>query len=214
MYVLLLDASNAFDKVAFNVLFNELRDRAVCLRFIKLLYFMYTNQSCSVKWDNKQSDYFKISNGVKQGRVISPLLFSCYIDKLFTQFQHSGLGCHVGSLYAGAFGYADDIALLAPFLQCLKQMISICEKYASSHSITFNPNKSKLLCYNAALTSIVQQVYLNGEKIPVVDSDKLLGNFISTNIADRNITENVCGFWHGGRALWQSVVVSSYCFSS
>ena len=71
-------------------------------------------------------------------------------------------------------------------------MISICEKYASSHSITFYPNKSKLLCYNADLSSNVPQVYLNGEKIPVVDSDKHLGNFISTNIVDRNITENVC----------------------
>ena len=65
-------------KVAFNVLFNELRDRAVCPRIIKLLYFMYTKQSCSVKWDNEQSGYFKISNGVKQGGVISPLLFSCW----------------------------------------------------------------------------------------------------------------------------------------
>ena len=171
VYVLLLDASKGFDKVAFNDLFNELLDRAVCPRIITLLYFMLTNQSCRVKWDNKQSDYFKTSNGVKQGRVISPLLFSCYIDNLFTQLQISDLGCHVGSSYAGAFGYADDIALLAPSLQCLKQMISICEKYASSHSITVNPNKSKLLCYNADLTSNVPQVYLIGEKIPVVDSD-------------------------------------------
>ena len=73
---------------------------------------MYTNQSCSVKWDNEQSDYFKISNGVKQGGVISPLLLGCYSDNLFTQLQHFGLGCHVGCSYAGAFGYADDIALL------------------------------------------------------------------------------------------------------
>ena len=48
-YVLLLDTSKAFDKVAFNVLFNELRDRAGCPRIMKLLYFMYTNQSGSVK---------------------------------------------------------------------------------------------------------------------------------------------------------------------
>ena len=149
VYVLLLDASKGFDKVAFNVLFNEQRDRAVCLRIIKLLYFMYTNLSCSVKWDNKQSDYFKIYNGFKQGGVIPPLLFSYCFDNLFTQLQHSGLGCHVGC------SYADDIALLAPFLHCLKQMISICERYASSHSITFNPNKSKLLCYNADLSSNV-----------------------------------------------------------
>ena len=96
VYVLLLDASKAFDKVAFIVLLNELPDRAVCPRIIKLLYVMYTNQSCSVKWDNKQSDYFKISNGIKQGGIISPLLFRCYIDNLFTQLQNSGLGCHVG----------------------------------------------------------------------------------------------------------------------
>ena len=106
---------------------------------------------------------------------------------MFTQLQHSGLGCHVGCSYVGAFGYAAHIALLAPSLQCLKQMVSICEKYASSHSITFNPNKSNL-CYNTDLTSNAPQVYLNGEKIPVVDSDKHMRNFISTNIADRNIT--------------------------
>ena len=72
--------------------------------------------------------------------------------------------------------------------------------YASSHSITFNPNKSKLLCYNSDLASNVPQVYLNGEKIPVVVSDKHLGNFISTNIADRNIAENVCDLYK--RSNW------------
>ena len=106
---------------------------------------MYANQECSVRWGSEHADYFNVSNGVKQGGVISPILFSCYIDKLFSQFEHSGLGCHVGASYAGAFGYADDIALVALSLQSLK-MISNCEQYAKTHSITFNPNKSKLLC--------------------------------------------------------------------
>ena len=44
------------------------------------------------------------------------------------------------------------------------------------------------------------QVYLNGEKIPVVDSDKHVGNFISTNIVDRNITEKVCDLYK--RSNW------------
>ena len=161
IYVLLLDASKAFDKVAFNVLFNKLRDRSMCPRITKLLHHMYTNQSCYVKWGNEHSDNFNVSNGVKQGGVISPLLFSCYIDKLFSQLEHSGLGCHVGTSYAGAFGYADDIALVAPSMQCLKKMIIICEKYANSHSITFNPNKSKLLCFNVDHTDVIPQTYLN-----------------------------------------------------
>ena len=200
VYVLLLDASKAFDKVAFNVLFNELRNRSMCPRITKLLYFMYTNQVCTVKWNNELSDCFNVSNGVKQGGVISPLLFSCYIDNLFSQLQHSGLGCHVGLSYAGAFGYADDIAILAPSLQCLKGMISICEEYARSHSITFNPNKSKLLCYNADLTGVVPQLYLNGEIIPVVESDKHLGNYLTTNIHDRNIIGSVSDLYQ--RSNW------------
>ena len=88
MYVLLLDASKAFNKVAFNVLFNELRDRSLCPKISKLLYYMYTNQECSARWGSEHSDYFNVSNCVKQGGVISPILFSCYIDKLFSQIEH------------------------------------------------------------------------------------------------------------------------------
>ena len=92
VYVLLLDASKAFKRGAFNVLFNKLRDRSMCPRITQLLHHMYTHQSCYVKWGNDHSDSFNVSNGVKQGGVISPLLFSCYIDKLFSQLEHSGLG--------------------------------------------------------------------------------------------------------------------------
>ena len=85
VYVLLLDASKTFDKVAFNVLFNELCDRSLCPKITKLLYYMYTNQECSVRWGSEHSDYFNVSNGVKQGGVIFSIMFSCYIDKLFSQ---------------------------------------------------------------------------------------------------------------------------------
>ena len=67
-------------------------------------------------WSNIENfDYFNISNGVKQGGVISTILFSCYIDKLFSQLDHSSLWLHVSASYAGAFGYADNIALVAPY---------------------------------------------------------------------------------------------------
>ena len=49
VYVQLLDASKAFDKVEFNVLLNELRDRSLSLKSTTVLYYMYTNQECSVR---------------------------------------------------------------------------------------------------------------------------------------------------------------------
>ena len=79
---------------------------------------MNSNQLCHVKWGDESSGSYSVSNG-----VISPLLFSLYIDELSLFLKQSGLGCHVELTYAGAFGYADDIALVAPSLSSLKQRI-------------------------------------------------------------------------------------------
>ena len=75
---------------------------------------MYVNKKCYVKWANELSEPFTVANGVKQGAVISPLLFSIYIyiDNLFKELKQLGLGCHVGRTFAFAFGYADDAALI------------------------------------------------------------------------------------------------------
>ena len=78
VYLLLLDASKAFDKVSFYTLFTMLLDKKMCQRTVKLLYYMYTNQSCYVIWSHDRSVTFNIPIGVKQGGVISPLLFSIY----------------------------------------------------------------------------------------------------------------------------------------
>ena len=103
VYILLLDASKAFDKVSFYTLFNTLLDNKMYPRTVKLLYYMYTNHSCYVTWSNNRSETFNISNGVKQSGVISPLLFSTYIDNLCLELRTSGICCHVGLTYTGAF---------------------------------------------------------------------------------------------------------------
>ena len=141
VYLLLLDASKAFDKVSYEKLFELLLARNVCPKIVKLLYYMYTHQKCHVKWNNEHSDFFSVLNGVKQGSVISPLLFSIYIDDLFSKLKHLGLGCHVGLTYTGAFGYGDDIALVSPSIYGLKKTTSICETYVQDYHLTFNPVK-------------------------------------------------------------------------
>ena len=144
VYVLQLDASKALDKVSYNRLFNVLLDKNVCPYIERLLCYMYLNENCCVKRNSKSSTDFSVSNGVKQGAVISPILFSSYMDALFDRLKRIAIGCHVGPVYAGAFGYADVVALVAPSLYSLRCMVATYEEFANEYQIDFNPTKSKL----------------------------------------------------------------------
>ena len=82
VHTLLLDASKAFDRVNYIKLFNKLLDRGMCPLTVRLLLNMYTTQKLQVKWNSNISPKFDVTNGVRQGGVLSLLLFSVYIDEL------------------------------------------------------------------------------------------------------------------------------------
>ena len=78
---------------------------------IRLLAYVYEEQAGCVRWDDIRSSEFSITNGTRQGSVLSPTLFSVYLDDLLKELRHLGLGCHVGGVWVGAAGYADDLIL-------------------------------------------------------------------------------------------------------
>ena len=147
VHVLLLDASKAFDRVNFIKLFEKMLKKGMCPLTVRLLLNMYTEQKLQVKWNDILSDKFEVTNGVRQGGVLSPLFYSLYIDDLLEKLKLNGIGCHMGHHFVGAFGYADDLILLSPSLTGLMNMIKICEDYACEHDIIFNGKKSKYLIF-------------------------------------------------------------------
>ena len=88
--------------------------RGLPLPVVRLLSSWYSTQNLSVRWINALSSPFTVSNGVRQGGVLSPVLFSIYLDELLLKLESTGVGCFWNSHYAGALAYADDIVLLAP----------------------------------------------------------------------------------------------------
>ena len=81
-------------------------------------------QQCRIKWGNTLSDSFQAQNGVKQGGVLSPILFTIYLDTLLEQLRQSGVGCHIGNVFTGALGYADDLVLLAPTSSGMRKLLN------------------------------------------------------------------------------------------
>ena len=78
-YLVMLDATKAFDRVNYTKLFKLLLQRDMCAYAVRLLLNMYINQTLAVRWLSNISDTFNCSNGVKQGGVLSPVLFCIYI---------------------------------------------------------------------------------------------------------------------------------------
>ena len=148
IFVTFLDASKAFDRVEYVKLFRILIDKHVCPMVARFLSFVYTNQKCKVRWRHCVSDFIDISNGVKQGGVLSPILFTLYIDVLLSRLKGSNVGCHIGSHYIGSVAYADDIVLLCPSISSTKVMLDVCKDFSDEFKISFNYSKSKLIVYS------------------------------------------------------------------
>ena len=140
-----------------------------------------------MRWNSKKSQSFLIKNGVRQGAILSPSLFCVYLDSLFADLRNSGLGCSISNTYFGAFGYADDVILLAPTRESLQLMLAICEDYAEKHSMQFStdvdPAKSKTKCMKFSRNPReIPCVYLNVNQLPWVSSAKHLGNLLSNKV--------------------------------
>lgn len=192
VHCMLIDASQAFDRVEYVKLFSLLVDKKVCPLILRFLLSLYTRQKLRVKWGNSFSTHFDIKNGVKQGGVLSPILFAMYMDILLERLQRSGYGCHIGNVFVGAIAYADDITLMAPTSTSLKLMLDTVNNFGMDYSVKFNPSKSMYivlgnteaqsysLCFNNVIMQSVKSAMHLGHEI----GSKALGSNIQRNIRD------------------------------
>ena len=184
VYGCFLDASQAFDLVDHHN--YSLQERGLPAHILCFLLGWYRSQQMRVHWNSCMSDSFSVSNGVRQGSVLSPVLFAVYLDGLLSG---SGVGCYWGAHFVGAVCYADDIALLAPYPSAMRTMLSVCEEYAVTHGLKFNPNKTQLiiLCVRSQSTLSIMnhdRISLDGVDLKFSDTVMHLGHLLSYNLDD------------------------------
>ena len=187
IHIMLLDASKAFDCVNYVTLFKNLISRGLCPTLCRILLRMHVIQRLRVRWNTSLSDPFSASNGVKQGGILSPILFTIYSDVMLTSLQQSDIGCSLGHVYAGALAYADDVILLAPSKNALVRMLEIARDCATHLDLKFNGAKSQYLRINHdGSHSADDSVRFCDVDVPLVDEGTHLGRVISSR--DRNIS--------------------------
>ena len=187
-YMLLLDASKAFDRIEYVRLFKLLRERNMCPIVLRLICAMYISQMMQVRWGEILSKQFLVGNGVKQGGVLHPVSFILYLDNLLKNLRQRNIGCKIGNSYLGVFGYADDLTLLCLSLIGLKEMLNTCEVYAKDNNILFNAKKSKLMYFGRNNINTNNMMSMsNYTMIDFVEQCTYLGPIIYSDITRKNV---------------------------
>jgi len=60
------------------------------------MFNFYISNFVRVSWYGYFSEYFLATNGVKQGEVLSPVLFCVYLNELLPALSAANVGCYVG----------------------------------------------------------------------------------------------------------------------
>ena len=176
-----VDFSKAFDTIPRDLLFKKLLDYGINGKFFNNIKTMYSNDNCCIKVGNKLSESFLANQGVKQGCILSPLLFNIFIADIVERFttencrplkldESRNLGCLL---------WADDIILLSHSEEGLRNMLSALSTYVDDNGMSINTKKTQCMIFNKTGKFIRRSYPMKNGNIETTKSYKYLG-FIFT----------------------------------
>ena len=138
IYSCFIDLSKAFDTIPRNILLSKLRDVGITGKVFNIIKNIYSSDQACVKVDGKISQPFKISQGVRQGCVLSPLLFNIFMAGLAKELSSKDSGLKLDSKTINSIFWADDIVLLTENRSDLETLLKIVSNYCCKNKLTIN----------------------------------------------------------------------------
>ena len=137
-----MDASKAFDRVNHGKLLKILLERNIPKYLICMMEYWLNRQLLCVRWGSSISEFFSVSNGVRQGGILSPFMFNVYFDEISSVLKTCSVGCYFHGILVNHLMYADDIVLFSPSVKGLQTLIDNCVSVGQVLNITFNELKT------------------------------------------------------------------------
>ena len=143
---------------------------------------MYRAVRSKVVVNGETSTAFDTDVGVRQGSVLSPILFSAFISGVIDEWKREGLGVQIGSRRVGGLLFADDMVLIADSPHMLHRALAVMEEHAALWRYRFNVGKCAVVAMRKKKpTDEVWQ--LQGQTVPESRSYKYLGVSMEWNSA-------------------------------
>ena len=179
IYSCFVDFKKAFDSVPRDLLLKKILDFGITGKVFNIIRHIYTTDRACMKLGQSRSDFFALSIGVRQGCILSPLLFNLFLSDLAKKFDARGDRLVLEELSVNALFWADDLILLAETKEELDKLLKILEKYCQENHLMINTKKTKCMIFNKTGRLIPIPFYLDGIKLEVVRQYKYLGFLIT-----------------------------------
>ncbi|CAF0862194.1 unnamed protein product, partial [Brachionus calyciflorus] len=128
-----------------------------------------------VKINRQTIDNVFISEGVKQGVILSLYLFNSFINDLIKNCTEKNIGAKINNIQIPIIAYCDDIILIAPSFSHCRILISECEDFANNWKLEFNASKSVAVTFFKSKVNFDSKFILNGKIVPNVSGFIYLG---------------------------------------
>ena len=207
-----IDFKKAFDSIHHETLWKILRHYGLPQKIVGLFSVLYKSFECSVLMDSTQTYYFPVKSGVRQGCILSPILFNITLDYIMRQTTRNVRHGIQWTMFSQLedLDYADDIALLSTNARHLQQKANVLNENAKKAGLHINMEKTKVMHLN--LTEPHPQIMIDGEELEAVDDFTYLGSNISAeNSVQKDISARInkarnsyCSL----RNIWKSNIYS------
>ena len=188
VYSCFYDLASAFDTVEYPVLLSHLKSAGVTGKAWRLIKQWYQNLKSSVRVNGVVSSPFSIHRGVRQGSVLSPVLFLLVMDPILLELQSRSCGLNINGLFLGALSHADDIRTLSTNLSdCKHQITSVCS-FATSRGLVLSTEKCEAVV-SPSVPENRTSIKANSIEIPISQSARCLGAWWSTSLTSKKWIE-------------------------
>ena len=183
-YLCLYDLEKAFDSVEFPTLLSHLFKYGINGKCWRLIKSWYTNPESVVSHAGTLSCPFCINRGVRQGSVLSPMLFLIVMDSLLCRLSINGITI-------GSAAHADDIRSTSNSIADLQDQGAIIEQFSLDNSLKLNASKTELIKFSAN-AFISEGTQLTSHLISTQTTANCLGYWWHTNFSPaKSIAENI-----------------------
>lgn len=134
-----MDIKAAYDSVDHTILFNRLAQTSLDPNICNTVRSLFTGIRSRVAVNGVESEEFEHTAGVLQGAILSPVLYSLYINSLAEELRKVRPDCRT------VFMYADDLAFIADSEQQMEDLLKVAEQHSERNNYRFNARKCELM---------------------------------------------------------------------